>query len=236
MKMSRKFRIIAAILGGGIVVASSACSVDGITPVSEQQSLTPNAPLLSATGVNTNGTTASMELGGLADGTYTFAINPQVDQVVTLGQNRVVLPANSVCAIGTSGYASSLWDNGCNPQKKAFNLKVTVAGSGTDNAGVDFQPAMRFNPTKTVTMYMYVPSLDPATPYSWTIFYCPTPDGKPGRSLGTAQMRQDPNCVDESLTDPSLKVGADYPNHLLFRRLKHFSAYQIERGGFLVGE
>lgn len=231
MKMSKQFRIVAAALLGGIVVASSACSVDGITPTSNDASLAPSAPSFYAAG-SASEQTATMNVG-IPDGQYHFSINPQVDQVITLGQSRVVLPAGSICAIGTSGYASSLWDNGCNPQKKAFTLKVTVAGAGTENAAVDFQPAMRFNPTKSVMMYLHVPQLDPATPYAWTIFYCPTPDGKPGRSLGTATMRQDPNCVDESLTDPSLKVVADYQNALLARRLKHFSAYQAFRGGYL---
>ena len=49
-------------------------------------------------------------------------------------------------------------------------------------------------------------------------------------------MRADPTCVDESLTDPSLGVTVDYQNSVLTRRIKHFSAYQIERGGYVVAE
>ena len=95
---------------------------------------------------------------------------------------------------------------------------------------------MRFNPTKTVTMDIFVPQLSARTTYDWTIFYCPTPSGQPGARLGTNLMRADPTCVDESLTDPSLGVTADYQNNVLSRRLKHFSAYQIARGGYLVVE
>jgi hypothetical protein len=235
MKMSRHFRIAAALLVGGIVVASSACSVDGITPTSSERSLSPNAVPLASEGSN-SGPGSGTDLGSLPDGTYTFTVDPRIDQVVTLGMSQVVLPANSVCAIGVSGYGPTLWDNGCNPQKKPFTLRVTVAGAGTENAALDFQPSMRFDPTKTVTMDIAFPRLSAGTTYDWTIFYCPTPSGKPGSRLGTNEMREDPTCVDESLTDPSLRVTADYQKNVLTRRLKHFSAYQIEQGGYTVVE
>ena len=241
MKMSRQLRIAAALMVSGIAVASSACSVDGITPTSSERSLSPGASPLAAR--SSNGDPGSVSdlgsvsnLGSLADGTYTFTVDPRIDQVVTIGQSRVVLPASSVCALGVSGYGPTLWDKGCNPEKRPFTLKVTVAGSGTENAALDFQPSMRFDPTKTVTMDMFVPQLSAGTTYDWTIFYCPTPSGQPGARLGTNLMRADPTCVDESLTDPSLAVRADHQNNVLSRRLKHFSAYQIERGGYLVVE
>lgn len=235
MKMSRQFRAAAALLIGGIVVASSACSTDGISPTSSERSLSPAASPL-ASRVSDSGLGSFTDLGAATDGTYTFEIDPRVDQVVTVGKSRVVLPANSVCALGVSGYGPTLWDNGCNPQKKPFTLRVTVAGSGTEDAALDFQPSMRFNPTKTVTMDISVPQLSAGTKYDWTIFYCPTPSGKPGSRLGTNLMRADPTCVDESLTDPSLAVTADYENNVLTRRLKHFSAYQIARQGYVVVE
>jgi len=235
MKMSRQLRTAAALMVSGIAVASSACSVDGITPTSSERSLTPAASPLAALGSSVDPGSAS-NLGSLADGTYTFTVDPRIDQVVTIGQSRVVLPASSVCALGVSGYGPTLWDRGCNPEKRPFTLRVTVAGSGTENAALDFQPSLRFNPTKTVTMDIFVPQLSGGTTYDWTIFYCPTPSGQPGARLGTNLMRADPTCVDESLTDPSLAVRADYQNNVLSRRLKHFSAYQIARGGYLVVE
>jgi len=235
MKMSRQFRIAAALLVGGIVVASSACSVDGISPTSSERSLSPTASPLASQGSN-SGPGSETELAALTDGTYTFTIDPRVDQVVTIGKSRVVMPANSVCALGVSGYGPTLWDKGCNPEKRPFTLRVTVAGSGTENAALDFQPSMRFNPATTVTMDISFPRLSSGTAYDWTIFYCPTPSGKPGSRLGTNEMRADPSCVDESLADASLRVTPDYQNSVLTRRLKHFSAYQIERQGYTVVE
>ena len=34
-------------------------------------------------------------------------------------------------------------------------------------------------------------------------------------------------CVDESLTDSDLTTYIDYPNNILFRRIKHFSGYTV---------
>ena len=218
------------------MVASSACSVDGITPTSSERSLSPTASPLASEGSDSGPGRRAIS-GSLTDGTYTFTIDPRIDQVVTVGENRVVLPAGSVCALGVSGYGPTFWDNGCNPQKKPFTLTVTVAGSGTENAALDFQPAMRFDPTKRVTLSIFVPTLSSGQDgKDWTIFYCPTPSGKPGSRLGTNLMRADPTCVNESLTDPSLSVTEDYRSSVLTRRIKHFSAYQIERGGYMVAE
>ncbi|HEU4720020.1 MAG TPA: hypothetical protein VFS59_01550, partial [Gemmatimonadaceae bacterium] len=173
----------------------------------------------------------------LVDGTFLFNVDPRVDQVLQLGKNRVVLPANSVCAIGVSGYGPTMWDKGCNAERKPFTITVTIASSGTENAGIDFQPAMRFDPDAApVMMYLDVPGLSVSAPHDWTIFYCPTPSGQPGARLGTSLMRADPTCVDESLTDASLKVVPDYEHGLLARRLKHFSVYQLESSGYTLAE
>ncbi len=234
MHMSRWIRAALASLAGGIAITSSACGVDGIAPTSNDRTLAPAAqPLATLTPANEAGSMASVSL---PDGTYRFSVDPRIDQVLTLGLSRVVLPAGSVCALGVSGYGPTMWDKGCNPQKKPFTITVTVAGTGTENAAVDFQPSMRFNPLKTVTMDFHVPELNAATPYEWTIFYCPTPSGQPGARLGTNLMRADPTCVDESLADQSLAVVPNYQNSVLTRRLKHFSAYQLFRGGYTVSE
>jgi hypothetical protein len=232
MPKSKLLRTLAAGLAGGIALVTSACSVEGVAPTSNAQRLAPTPQRLATlTGRQDAGAQFS-----LPDGTYSFSVDPRLEQVLVLGSSRVVLPAGSVCALGVSGYGPTMWDKGCNPQKKPFVITVTVAGTGTENAAIDFQPAMRFNPLKTVSMDFAVPSLTPETAYSWTIFYCPTPSGQPGARLGTNLMRADPTCVDESLTDSSLAVVPDFERSVLTRRLKHFSAYQLYRGGYMVAE
>ena len=232
MQTSRLIRIGAASLIGSILLASSACSVEGVAPTANERAMTPLArPLATLTDAGDSAVSAS-----IPDGVYTFDVDPRIDQVLTLAKSRVVLPAGSVCALVVSGYGPTMWDKGCNPQRKPFTITVTVAGTGTENAAVDFQPAMRFDPLKTVTMDFHVPELGATSSYEWTIIYCPTPSGQPGARLGTNLMRADPTCVDESLTDSSLAVVPDFQNSVLTRRLKHFSAYQLFRSGYTVAE
>ena len=233
MRMPKHLRNLAALLATGMAVASTACSVEGVSSTSNARPLAPTATRLATL---TGAGAAAAAQFPLGDGVYTFSVDPRIDQVLPLGKSRVVLPAGSVCALGVSGYGPTMWDKGCNPQRKPFNITVTVAGTGTENAAVDFQPSMRFNPLKTVTMDFHVPDLAATSSYVWTIFYCPTPSGQPGARLGTNLMRADPSCVDESLTDPSLAVTPDFTNSVLTRRLKHFSAYQLYRGGYTVSE
>ena len=232
MQTYRLIRVGAASLIGGILLASSACSVEGVAPTASERAMTPAPVALAAL----TDTAAQSTFAVLPDGVYSFAVDPRVDQVLTLGRSRVVLPAGSVCALGVSGYGPTMWDKGCNPQKKPFTITVMVAGSGTENAAVDFQPSMRFNPLTTVTMDFFVPGLSGTSTYAWSIFYCPTPSGQPGARLGTNLMRADPTCVDESLSDPSLAAVPDFQNSVLTRRLKHFSAYQLFRSGYTVAE
>ncbi|MEO6526681.1 MAG: hypothetical protein ABIP93_08675 [Gemmatimonadaceae bacterium] len=175
----------------------------------------------------------STRLVGVADGTYNFTINPTVDQVVTLGPNRLELPAYSVCGLGVSGYGASWWDIGCNPQRRSFTLTVTVRNASTSYASIDFQPAMRFNPTTSVSLHFYVPDLTAANATTWNILYCASANSQPGKRYPTGGQTAGANCVNEALTDPSLATKADYGASMLSRRIKHFSSYMVD-GGYLV--
>jgi hypothetical protein len=42
--------------------------------------------------------------------------------------------------------------------------------------------------------------------------------------------------VNEALTDRDLQTYVDYNASVLFRRLKHFSRYQVDDQGYLAGE
>ena len=70
---------------------------------------------------------------------------------------------------------------------------------------------MRFNPKKTVQLYMYAPRVSREDAKNWLMLYCPDRGG----------------CFDESLNDASLATSIDYTNNVLFRRVKHFSGYTV---------
>lgn len=153
----------------------------------------------------------SKALVGVADGSYQFTVNPTIDQSVNLGPNYLSLPANSICALATSTYGASYWNDACVPETAPVTITAVVRNATTDHPSIDFFPAMRFNPASNVNLYIYVPTGMDDFLKKWVLKYC-----------------NDANvCVDESLTDPDLKSAADLVNKMVFRRIKHFSGYLV---------
>lgn len=158
----------------------------------------------------------SKALIGVVDGTYSVTFDPSRDQSFNLGPNHLDIPANSVCNLVTSGYGSAYWNKPCRAEKLPITLVITIKGASSDHPAIQFAPAMRFNPTKNVQLYMYAPHVSITDQRNWLMTYCPD-TGK---------------CIDESLTDSSLQTYIDYSANVLFRRVKHFSGYTVaERNG-----
>lgn len=157
---------------------------------------------------------AAKALIGVADGTYTFTVDPTVDQAVNLGPNHLSIPANAICDIATSTYGASRWNDECARQTAPVEITAIVRNATTDHPSIDFYPAMRFSPDKSVALHIYVPVAAEAFQKSWVMKYC-----------------NDLNlCVDESLTDADLRSFVDSENKVVFRRIKHFSGYILNNG------
>ena len=154
---------------------------------------------------------AAKALIGVVDGTYSVTFNPFQDQEFWLGPNHLSLPANSVCNLLTSGYGAAYWDRSCTPETQRVTLTVIIKNAASANPSIDFYPAMRFNPAKTVQLFMYAPNVNKSDAKNWLMYYCP--------DVGS--------CVNESTTDSSLVTYIDYTNNVLFRRVKHFSGYTV---------
>jgi hypothetical protein len=90
---------------------------------------------------------------------------------------------------------------------------VFTARSWTDAAGrphLTFSPDVRFVPGKTVTLRLKDKTA--AITEGSTIVWCPT-----------GQL----TCVDEARTDPTLATFRDPNTFFVYRRLKHFSGYNV---------
>jgi hypothetical protein len=218
MKITKRVRVLAAVMGSGIVVASSACGVDSTSPTKAPVEATPEQVSRFVP------TQASKALIGVTDGVYTVTFNPALDQHFALGPNRLDIPANAVCNLATSGYGPAYWNRACTPETGPVTLTVTVKNASSAQPSVDFMPAMRFNPQTKVSLYFYVPNVTRADASSWIISYCPTV------AAGVTQR-----CIDESINDLDLTTYVDYSASVLFRRIKHFSGYKVD-GGYLVTE
>ncbi len=156
-------------------------------------------------------TASQKALIGVVDGTYSVVFDPTRSQSFALGPNRLDIPAYSVCNLLTSGYGAAYWNRSCSPQTLPIVLTVVIKHSQSAHPEVQFFPAMRFNPTKSVQLFMYAPKVSRDDAKNWLMLYCPDKGG----------------CVDESAADSDLKTYIDYTNNILFRRVKHFSGYVV---------
>jgi hypothetical protein len=154
-------------------------------------------------------TAAQKALVGVSDGTYTFEIDPSQSQSLSLGASHLDIPANAVCDLAASSYGIGTWDEDCSAQTETFTITAVVRNAATDHPSVDFEPALRFSPSKQVELYLYV--TDQATlDASRVVKYC-NAEG----------------CVDESIDDSSVASSVDLENRVVFRRIKHFSGFII---------
>ena len=154
-------------------------------------------------------TDAQRALVGVADGTYTYEINPNQAESLTFGASHLDIPANAVCDLATSSYGAGTWNDACAAQTDTFTITAVVKDAATDHPSVEFEPALRFNPQSNVNLYLYV--TDQATlDNSKVLKYC--------NATG---------CADESLSDPDLVSNVDVENKVVFRRIKHFSGYVV---------
>lgn len=242
MKISKRIRILAALVGGGIVVASSACSVDSVAPTSAPRSLTPPPTASAASGPSSGTLTAGVSAQSIPDmskdGTYNVTIDPTVDNVLTFGNSRLEMPAGSMCAVGTSSYGPAYWNASCNPESRTVQLTITVSSSSASGASIDFNPALRFSPLSNVVLTLSAPQVSRQDAKSWVILYCPsstsTTSGKGSGGSGGGSDRRS-KCVNEALTDKDLQTYIDYDLRQLFRRIKHFSRYTVADGsGYTV--
>ena len=154
-------------------------------------------------------TGAQRALVGVADGTYTYEIDPSQAQSLTFGASHLDIPANSVCDLATSSYGTGTWNDSCEPQTAPFTITAVVRNAATDHPSVEFQPALRFNPQSNVNLYLYV--TDQATlDNTKVMYYC-----------------NETGCVDEAQADADLTSNVDVENKVVFRRIKHFSGYVV---------
>jgi hypothetical protein len=138
-----------------------------------------------------------------------FRVNNAQGTTQQIGQHVIYIPAGAICDLTTSGYGPTTWDKDCSPLRGNIVITATVFNGLDGQPYVDFEPAMRFAPDKQVMLFF-----------------------REGRSNTSSQMVSVKYCnalvfcVDESLTDSSLKpfkIGSS----ILGRRLKHFSGYVV---------
>ena len=159
--------------------------------------------------------TTTFELGSKG-GSYDFG-----DGFYTLN-----VPPNAVCDLSSS-YGPGTWDLPCTALAAGQSIKVTATyGFGKNGAVIDFSPDLRFSPNATVTLStdLYAPvltafrsyySANPSALRNFGIYYT-TDFGATGTS--------------DAVFDQSLVTHIDLRSGLVWRRVKHFSGYNLATG------
>src|SRR5262249_47768488 len=144
-------------------------------------------------------------------GTTTVTYDPDRGVYANVGGGNVLyIPSGGVCDPTTSTYGIGQWDKPCNVLTRSIRI---TASSWTDSNGhpyVQFDPALRFVPSKWSVLYMG--DDDASVDLTVRITYCP--------DTGM--------CIDEAKQDPSLATFHWAGG--VFRRIKHFSGYNVAAG------
>jgi len=158
-----------------------------------------------------------------------FTVTP-TGGIFHLGPHAIYFPAHSICDPATSTYGPGEWDAPCTPLTEPIRFRAEIRQLD-GRSWVDFSPAVRFVPTdepaNAVWLYMKTASLstDPDSAMRMlrrmSVLYSP--------SLG------DPG-VNEALTDRSLATYVWLDGGVAFRRIKHFSGYNVYTGRMSEGE
>jgi hypothetical protein len=133
----------------------------------------------------------------------------------TLGKHGIYFPAGSICDPSTSTYGVTEWDQPCDPATEPVHVHAelrTVDGQET----IDFTPALRFvpssDPMQYVWLYMRTDSANVADASQFNLAWAPFAGG---------------SAVDESHLDATMRTYLWQEGGIVFRRIKHFSAYQV---------
>ena len=137
----------------------------------------------------------------------------------SMGPHHVYFPSRAICDPAKSRYGVSEWDVPCEPLASAITIRAAVR---TTNGvpWVYFTPNLRFVPSTSPSrwVWLYLESRRPilATDVDrFTILWFSETGAQP---------------IDESLSDPTLRTHIWPETGLVYRRIKHFSGYQVHDG------
>ena len=156
------------------------------------------------------------DLAKLADTALTvLVINPDITTTYQIaGGHRLWVQQGGLCALDAP-YGPGVWDDLCALSKVPV---VVIAKSWMDAKGhphVDFSRDLRFAPLgdKRASAELYLKDKSADTTATLSILYC-----------------NEKGCIDESRGDSSMVTQRDRQQGYLFRRIKHFSGYQVSTG------
>ncbi|HEU4564575.1 MAG TPA: hypothetical protein VFS05_08000 [Gemmatimonadaceae bacterium] len=191
-------------LAGALMLA--ACSDNGVSPTAPTSLRAPRPAA------------ALLAVGDTV--VTTFVYLPATGGTFTLGNgHKIVFPAFSVCDPLTSSYGPGTWDDPCAPAALPVTIVATAYTNAEGHPRVDFQPALRFVPTRLDREFVKLFFRDKST--SDPVFLS---------MLAIEYCDDAGNCVDEAASDRTLRTQLNASAGMVWRRIKHFSGYNVAAG------
>ena len=141
-----------------------------------------------------------------------FTVTPSGGTFV-LGAQAVIFPPNAICDPATTAYGPDQWDQPCTPVDTAITFHAEIT-SDSVRTRLALTPNVRFMPTDDPNLYAWimlhnVAATNTTDPSAFPILW--------ETDTGT--------LIDEGALDPTLLTYLYLPGGIVFRRIKHFSAY-----------
>ena len=190
-------------------------SLAAIAACGESATAPPNRPIQPA-GATGGGSTDNLVPGDTLR--FTITINPTTSQSYDLGNGHTVyFPQGSVCDPMKSTYGVGTWDDKCPKLPAPLVENVTAWIDSAGNPYEDFSPGIRFMPTTNPAKYVILSFTDPSASanLSMDILWCATTSSP---------------CIDETSTDSTEATQHDPVSGKVWRRIKHFSGYNVAAG------
>jgi hypothetical protein len=148
-----------------------------------------------------------------------FTVDPTTATTFQVGSaHAIYFPAHAICDPSVSTYGPSEWDRPCVAMDRPL---VITAKSWVDEHGlpqVDFSPSLRFAP-------------DAAEGVQLALAVTPSEVGQAGDDLHINWCASPTTaCVNEALADSTLSTWVSPFANAVYRRIKHFSGYNVSSG------
>lgn len=134
-----------------------------------------------------------------------------------MGKHGIVFPRNVICDPETSSYGPAFWDDDCRVLREPIRIHAELRQQD-GREWIDFSPALRFRPSWRAVDWVWIYMQTDAAmlrDQSPNILWSPA-IGVPG--------------IDESLDDPTLRTFVSPWTGHAYRRIKHFSGYNVTSG------
>jgi len=156
----------------------------------------------------------------------TFTLTDDADTINIGGLFTLRVPANAVCTLNTP-IGAGTWDQPCNTLDWRSSVTITAKyGVSSTGPEINFSPELRFSPSIKVTLSTsyYARNLTANRNYyashPWALKFLDM----------YFQAGLNAPLVADAVSDPSLTTHVNLWSGNVWRRIKHFSGYNVTSG------